>query len=134
VIAARDVRAIALDVDSDLSLASPSAPMAADGREEERMAIDLKTETPVGLLQAALFLPPSCGGRPVQVSSLVRAILAGELEALRFGRRWVKTVEAVQRWGEARARAAGAGPRPARGADTEANRAATERRLREIGI
>jgi hypothetical protein len=98
------------------------------------MAIDLKTETPVGLSQATRILPPSRGGSPVHVSSLVRATLAGEMEALRFSRRWVTTVEALQHWGEARARAAGAGPRQARGAAREASRAATERRLREIGI
>ena len=74
------------------------------------MGIDLKTETPIGLGQAARVLPPGRGGRPVHISSLVRAILAGELEALRFGRRWVTTVEAVQQWDESRARAAGAGP------------------------
>jgi hypothetical protein len=65
----------------------------------------------------------------------VRAVLAGELEALRFGRRWVTTVEAVQRWGEAKAREAGARPRPEEPRrDPPRDQAATDRRLREIGI
>jgi hypothetical protein len=99
------------------------------------MSIDLKTESPIGLGQAARLLPPGRSGRPVHISSLVRAVLAGELEALRFGRRWVTTVEAVQRWGEAKAREAGARPRREQPRPEPApDRGETERRLREIGI
>src|SRR4051812_43059512 len=67
--------------------------------------IDLRTETLINLNQATRRLPPSRNGRPVHISTLVRAITRGKngnkLEALRFGKRWVTSIEAIQRWAEA---------------------------------
>jgi hypothetical protein len=78
------------------------------------MGIDLRSERALGLAEAARMLPPGRNGRPVHVSSLVRAITSGvdghRLEAIRIGRRWVTTVEAIQRWGEALAAGRVGGP------------------------
>jgi uncharacterized protein DUF1580 len=73
------------------------------------MGIDLGTERVVSLTQAARLLPPGRNGRPVHVSTLVRAIVRGNrqgvrLEALRLGSRWFTSTEAIQRWCERQTR------------------------------
>jgi hypothetical protein len=82
-----------------------------DAREDIRMddgrtsgAIDLRDQPLINLKQAQAVIPPGRNGRPIHYTTLRRAIVAGELEALRIGHRWVTTVEAIQRWGERRAR------------------------------
>jgi hypothetical protein len=69
------------------------------------MSIDLTSETVINLDQAARRLPPGRNGRPVHISTLVRAITRGDrhghkLEALRIFSRWVTSAEALQRWAE----------------------------------
>ena len=69
------------------------------------MSIDLRTETVLSLPQAVRRLPPGRGGKPMHVSTLVRAITKGtrgghKLEGLRVGGRWLTSVEALQRWAE----------------------------------
>jgi hypothetical protein len=67
--------------------------------------VDLRKEELINLSQAARLLPPIRNGRPVQLSILVRAITRGvgghRFEALRLGRLWMKSREALQRWVEA---------------------------------
>ncbi len=72
--------------------------------------IDLTTESPLSLSQAARLLPPGCGNRPVTLSCLLRWVLRGarapsgelvRLEAVRLGGRWVTSREALQRFAEA---------------------------------
>src|SRR5262249_43174682 len=69
--------------------------------------IDLKTETPVSLSQAARLLPPGRRGRPVTLSCVLRWVLDGvrlpsgdtvRLEAIRLGGRWLTSVEAMERF------------------------------------
>jgi hypothetical protein len=64
--------------------------------------IDLKTEKPLSLAQAAKLIPPSRQDKPVHVSTLVRWILHGvrgvQLEAARVGGRWVTSPEALERF------------------------------------
>jgi hypothetical protein len=65
------------------------------------MSIDFKTETVIDVKrQAAQYVGLSRNGRPAHYSFFLRAILKGELEAVRMGRRWVTSVEAIQRWAE----------------------------------
>jgi hypothetical protein len=73
------------------------------------MAIDLRTETPLGLAQAARRVPSGRRERPVHPSTLFRWIHDGvrvaggaivRLEALRLGGRWVTSLEALQRFAE----------------------------------
>jgi hypothetical protein len=69
------------------------------------MGIDLKTETIIDVIRQ---VPPLLGagrnGKLQHKSFLIRAITKGtnghRLEALRIGKRWVTSVEAVQRWAE----------------------------------
>ena len=72
--------------------------------------IDLLTETPVSLREAANILPRGRSGRPVHLSCILRWILVGakgpdgqrvRLEGLRIGGRWITSREALQRFGEA---------------------------------
>jgi hypothetical protein len=107
--------------------------------------IDLKCETPIDLVrEGPEYLGKSRNGRPVHGSYLVRAVTRGvnghRLEALRCGRRWVTTVEALQRWLAAQTAGAGASApdsrvvpdrSPARRA-RDAERA--DRRLKELGL
>jgi hypothetical protein len=70
------------------------------------MPIDLATEKVINLREAAALLGRGRNGRPMHISTLVRAITRGSpdgvrLEALKAGRRWLTTTEAVQRWLEA---------------------------------
>jgi hypothetical protein len=71
--------------------------------------IDLTTETPMSLSQAARWAPPGRRGSPTSLPCLLRWILHGsrdpngelvKLEALRLGGRWVTTREAIQRFAE----------------------------------
>ena len=69
------------------------------------MGIDFKTETVIDLRhQAPSYLGWSRNGRPVHYSSLIRAVTKGvnghKLEAARIDKRWVTSVEAIQRWAE----------------------------------
>jgi hypothetical protein len=72
--------------------------------------IDLTTETPLSLAQAARLLPPGRRNRPVTFACILRWILSGcrahdgqlvRLEAIRLGGRWVTSREAIQRFAEA---------------------------------
>jgi hypothetical protein len=100
--------------------------------------IDLKTETPINLRQAARLLPSGRKGRPVHVSTLVRAITRGangcKLEALRLGKQWVTTVEALQRWGEAQTPASCNQPRNRTSVARTRDGERAARRLEELGI
>jgi hypothetical protein len=69
------------------------------------MGIDFSAERIIDLKrQAPAFLGLSRNGKPVHYSFLIRAVLKGSngvrLEAVRVGRRWVTSVEAIQRWAE----------------------------------
>ena len=72
------------------------------------MGIDIKNETLINLVRAARLLPAGRNGKPVHVSTIVREITKGKngikLEGLRIGNRWVTSIEAMQRWAEARSR------------------------------
>ncbi len=67
--------------------------------------IDLKTEKPLSLAQAARGVPPTRQDKPVHVSTLTRWILRGvhgvRLEAARLGGRWVTSEEAICRFSAA---------------------------------
>jgi hypothetical protein len=72
--------------------------------------IDLSTESPLSLNQAARLLPPGRRNRPVSFACLFRWVTQGakapsgdrvRLEALRLGGRWVTSREALQRFAEA---------------------------------
>jgi hypothetical protein len=66
--------------------------------------IDLSTETPISLTEAARSLPPGRRSRPVHVSTVLRWILQGvhgiRLEGARVGGRWLTSREALQRFAE----------------------------------
>ena len=71
--------------------------------------IDLTTEKPIRLEEAARLVPPSRGARHTHASTILRWILRGtrgpdgervRLEALRAGNKWITTAEAVQRFFE----------------------------------
>src|SRR5438132_849803 len=83
---------------------------------------------------AARLLPPGRNGRNVHVSTIVRAIIKGQLEALRVGSRWVTSVEALQRWAERQtAEMGGKTPSRTRSGRIEADESA-DRRLEELGM
>jgi hypothetical protein len=72
--------------------------------------IDLTTETPIRLHEAARIAGSGRGGRPIHLSTVLRWVLRGvpgpsgkrvRLEAARVGGHWVTTREALQRWSEA---------------------------------
>ena len=67
------------------------------------MGIDLKNETRIDLVEAPHYLGKGRNGRPMHIATLIRAVTRGirgvRLEALRFGNRWVTSVEALERWG-----------------------------------
>ena len=74
------------------------------------LPIDLSTETLIGLPAAANRLPAYRGGRPVSPSTLWRWIFTGvqlpdgsrvRLEAIRLGRRWLTSLEAIARFSAA---------------------------------
>ena len=71
--------------------------------------IDLTSESPLSLIQAARLLPHGRGDRPVTLSCVLRWILRGarspsgewvRLGALRIGGRWITSREALQRFAE----------------------------------
>jgi hypothetical protein len=79
------------------------------------MAIDLATEHVVSLNDGAKFVPPCRDGKPCHPTRLLRAIVRGDLEGLKFGPRgWATSIEAIQRWGERLADAAQPAPAQAR--------------------
>jgi hypothetical protein len=72
--------------------------------------IDLSTESPLSLSQAARLLPPGRRNQPVSLGCVLRWVLHGakapsgetvRLEALRLGGRWITSREALQRFAEA---------------------------------
>ena len=67
--------------------------------------IDLKTESPLSLAQAARLVPPTRLDKQVHVSTILRWISHGvrgvRLEAVRIGVRWVTTHEALERFSAA---------------------------------
>jgi hypothetical protein len=67
--------------------------------------IDLKTEKPLSLAQAAKLIPPTRQDKGVHASTLVRWILHGprgvRLEAARLGGRWITSPEALERFSAA---------------------------------
>jgi hypothetical protein len=71
--------------------------------------LDLKTETPIPLAEAAALIPPARGGKKTHLSTLLRWIVKGvrspigetvRLEAIRLGGRWMTSREALQRFAE----------------------------------
>ncbi len=103
------------------------------------MGIDFKTETVIDLRhQAPSYLGWSRNGRPVHYSSLIRAVTKGvnghKLEAARIGKRWVTSVEAIQRWAERQTE--GHGPEVARRTAAARRRsdALAERELKRRGV
>jgi hypothetical protein len=72
--------------------------------------IDLSTESPISLNEAARSVPPSRSAKRTHLSTILRWILKGakapsgeivKLEALRLGGKWITTREALQRFAEA---------------------------------
>jgi hypothetical protein len=105
------------------------------------MSIDFSTERIVDLRREAPgYLGLSRNGRPVHYSCLIRAVKKGvngvRLEAVRVGRRWVTSVEALQRWAERQTPASGdslpSKPRSTASRRREAERADSE--LRDRGV
>jgi hypothetical protein len=100
--------------------------------------IDLSRETAVSLGQATRVLPPGRNGRPVHISTLVRAITKGvnghKLEALRVGKRWVTSVEAIQRWAEAQTPGPDAPPHARSSIVRSSANHRADRRLTELGM
>jgi hypothetical protein len=68
--------------------------------------ITIGTERLLNLEAAARLLPPAREGRPVHAATVLRFIQTGELEGLRIGRRWVTSLEALQRMAERQTHAA----------------------------
>ena len=62
------------------------------------MTIDLKVETVVNLTEASKLLPPGRRGRPVHISTLVRAIRTCALRGAKRGKTWFTSAEALQEW------------------------------------
>ena len=63
------------------------------------MSIDFKSETIIDVMrQAHKYVGLSRNDRPAHFSFFLRAIKRGDLEAEKMGRRWVTSVEAIQRW------------------------------------
>jgi len=69
--------------------------------------LDLQTETPISLSDAAKLLPAGRGGKGPYISTLLRWIVDGSkgpdgevvrLEALRAGKRWITSKEALHRF------------------------------------
>lgn len=103
------------------------------------MGVDFKSETVIDLKhQAPSYLGLSRNNRPVHYSTLIRAVTKGvnghKLEAARIGKRWVTSVEAIQRWAERQTE----GHSPAVGRRTAAARrrsdALAERELKRRGV
>jgi hypothetical protein len=72
--------------------------------------IDIATESPLSLAQAAKLVPPARNGKRTHLSTLLRWILTGatapdgsrvRLDAMRLGGRWMTTVGALQRFAAA---------------------------------
>src|SRR6516164_6958747 len=72
--------------------------------------IDLRNERTLSLAEAAGKFPSYRRGRPLTVSCVLRWILTGtktpsgevvKLEAFRMGRRWLTTLESLQRFADA---------------------------------
>ncbi len=103
------------------------------------MPISFATEKIISLDQAAKLLPPNRNGRPVSLSCIFRWITDGvstpsgkvRLEGERVGRRWLTSVEAVQRFAAAQTPNLNVNvppaPRP-----TSARQRAAERANREL--
>jgi hypothetical protein len=62
--------------------------------------IDIATEQLLSLAEAAAREPSARAGRPVSPATIWRRIKSRELEGLKLGRRWVTSVEALQRYTE----------------------------------
>jgi hypothetical protein len=62
------------------------------------MSIDLSVETVVNLTEACKLLPRGRRGRPVHVSTLVRAIRKRDLRGAKRGKTWFTSAEALQEW------------------------------------
>jgi hypothetical protein len=92
------------------------------------MAIDLTTERPINLKAAAKHFPPY-RGKPTHVSRVLRAILKGDLEAVRYGSQWATTAEAIQRYAQ---RCASPGPAPAAPPTLNGRRSAAEKAGKEL--
>src|SRR4030088_923514 len=99
--------------------------------------IDIKTERLINANQAAKIPPPGRGGKQPHISFFIRKFQTGEIEALRFGSRWVTSVEAIERWlSRQTAEALGQpAPPPARtSAARQRHLANVEKQLDVIGI
>jgi hypothetical protein len=107
--------------------------------------IDLSTEIPIPLAEAARLIPPARGGKRTHLSTLLRWILTGctgpggetvRLEGQRLGSRWVTSQEAIQRFMAALTPHLGTNPGPAPRTSAQRRRSAerAERDLGRIGI
>lgn len=106
--------------------------------------IDLTTERPLSISQAADLMPPGRNGARVSVGCIHRWILRGaksptgemvQLEACRLGSRWITSTEAIQRFMDRLTPQLGATTPPSRSPGTRRRAVdAAARRLERIGI
>jgi hypothetical protein len=105
--------------------------------------IDLQNENILSLAEAASRLPSFRRGRPVTASCVLRWVLDGvktpggkkvRLEAVRVGRRWLTSLEAMDRF--AAAQTPGLEPEPVPRSPAARRRAheRAERELEKLGI
>lgn len=108
------------------------------------MPLSFATEKIISLDQAARLFPPNRNGRPVSLSCVFRWIVDGvttpsgkvRLEGERIGRRWLTSVEAVERFAAAQTPNLAVNvpppPRPTTARQRAAEKAARE--LQKLGI
>lgn len=103
--------------------------------------LDLTTEAPIPLAEAAKIVPPGRAGKKTHLSTLLRWIVHGakdpagnliKLEALRLGGRWMTSREALQRFAERLTPPLDAVPRAEAPRPPSARSKAAERAGREL--
>jgi hypothetical protein len=105
--------------------------------------IDLTSESPISLAQAAKLVPPGRNGKKTHLSTILRWILHGakapngelvRLDGARLGGRWLTSKEALQRFSERLTPTLG-GPPTTNGVHTaRARERAAERAGRELEL
>jgi hypothetical protein len=121
-------------------LASAWLRVCATHESSEADMIDLKTERPIPLAEAARLVPAARNGKRCHESTLFRWITKGirgvKLEALRLGGRWVTSREALQRFAERLTPDLEATPRPVPRSPARRRRASERaaKELERIGI